>query len=133
MIEADIKSVFDDFKSVQEISYDTWTFPRDQMHRWVEEYNWPMASRAKAEYTVPATEAFADKVGRGLYVHDGCPILKTALKNTRIKNYQGGRRPDKDPSRSMIDPLMALIYLTSGIIEAGHDRPSVYESPNVAV
>ena len=131
MIEAEIRAAVDEF-TIPMIGYDTWTFPRDRLHKLETVDRWPFYGRAKAEHVVPATEGLVDKVRQGKILHDGDPVLERALKNCRVRNYQGGRRPDKDPSRSMIDPLMSLIYCLSGMFEQGGDHPSIYESDDIA-
>ena len=131
MIEEEIRAAVDRFRVV-EIGYDTWTFYRDLLSRWTGLERWPLVARARAEHTVPATEGFVDKVRAGRFRYEGDPVLEIAIKNTRVKNFQGGRRPDKDPSRSMIDPFMSLIYGLSALFDHDGDRPSAYESSEIA-
>ena len=132
VIEDEVRAAVDRFK-VDKIIYDVWTFPKQLMHVWESQYRWPLHSRARAEYVVPATEGLDDLVRQRKVIHDGDPVLEQAIKNARVKNYQGGRRPDKDPSRSLIDPLMSLIYCLSGVFEAGADRVSLYESDDLVI
>ena len=132
MITMEIETLMKDYK-VSEIAYDLWTFSRDVLHRWETVNRWTLKGRAQAQYVVPATEGLVDKVRQRKIAHGGDPILERSIKNARVKNYQGGRRPDKDPSRSMIDPLMALIYALSSCFEEGGDRISGYEGDEIAV
>ena len=81
---------------------------------------------------VPATEGFVDLVRRNRFRYDGDPVLERAIKNTRVRNVNGGRRPDKDPSRSMIDPFMSLVYGLSALFSHSGDVPSQYESGDIA-
>ena len=118
---------------VSEIAYDLWTFSRDVLHRWETVNRWTLKGRAQAQYVVPATEGLVDKVRQRKIAHGGDPILEKSIRNARVKNYQGGRRPDKDPSRSMIDPLMAMVYALSSCFEEGGDRVSAYDAGDIGV
>ena len=136
MIEDVVRTTVNQFQidgqtGLKEIGYDLWTFPRELKQVWESTYRWPLEARARAEYLVPATEAFLDFVTGRRFVHAGDPILDRALRNCRIKNYQGGRRPDKDPSRSMIDPAMAVLHGFSSLLQHSGDVVSDWQDPGM--
>ena len=131
MIEQEVRQACEEFEVV-EIGFDVWTFPRDMLGSWEKTERWPIVPRGRAEFVVPATEGLVDKVRARKIRHDGDPVLERAIKNCRVKNYQGGRRPDKDPARSMIDPAMSLVYMLASCFQNNGDRPSGYLGDRVA-